>query len=390
MEEKVYCYYCGTAYLPEDGKCPLCGSTKQASMEDRPKPVHRERRTEVQRKAVEEKPAQPVRRKKAQHRENKKVLATALVFLSLAVVLLLWFIGDMIGWWPGLEDLIDREPQTTVSENTDCTQLLSDRLSIDFQNVGETAELCISVNRSCAETLYCVSNRPDVVSVSQDAKTSEGTELKSVTFTVTAVAPGATEISIACGKQSLSCPVTVAGAPQVSEEEGTTTTEPPTEIEYVPELNRMVVELDAKDATVTMKVTNLPEGAEVLWRSDNEGIASVNEEGVVTAVAPGKTTVTAEVNGKTVSAEVNCTFEEELDNDGAHLETTDATIKVGERFPLYLYNSDSKHIDDIQYLVDDTSICVVDGNYVEGVGKGTTTVTVVYNGEKYVCIVRVK
>jgi hypothetical protein len=152
----------------------------------------------------------------------------------------------------------------------------------------------------------------------------------------------------------------------------------------------MVVELDAKDATVTMKVTNLPEGAEVLWRSDNEDIASINEEGVVTAVAPGKTTVTAEVNGKTVSAEVNCTFEEELDNDGAHLETTDATIKVGERFPLYLYNSDSKHIDDIQYLVDDTSICVVDGNYVEGVGKGTTTVTVVYNGEKYVCIVRVK
>jgi hypothetical protein len=55
-----------------------------------------------------------------------------------------------------------------------------------------------------------------------------------------------------------------------------------------------------------------------------------------------------------------------------------------------LYNSDSEHIDDIQYLVDDTEVCVVENNYVKGVGSGTTTVTVVYKGEKFVCIVRVK
>ncbi len=385
MEEKVFCYYCGTAYRPEEGKCPLCGSTKQAEGPDRPMPLRRERRPEPQRKR---KPAKPVQQKKEESRQNKKILRAALIFLSLAVVLVLWFIGDMVGWWPGFEDLIDREPPATVVENTDCTQLLSDRPSIDFLNVGETAELCISVNRSCTETLYCVSNHPEVATVSQEATTTEGEELKSVTFTITAVAPGATEISIACGKRSLSCPVTVMGTPQISE--NTENTEPSMDENYLPELNRMTVDLEEKDATVTLKVTNLPEGAEVLWRSDNESIASVNAEGVVTAVAPGETTVTAEVNGKTVIAEVRCTFKEEVDNDGAHLETTDATIKVGEKFPLYLYNSNSEHIDDIEYLVDDTSVCEVEDNYVKGVGKGTTTVTVVYNGEKYICIVRVR
>ncbi len=348
-------------------------------MEERPVPVRRERRAEPQRKPAN---AKPVQRKKS--KQNKKVLVTALIFLSLAVILLLWFIGDMIGWWPGFEDLIDREPQTTVMENTDCTQLLSDRLSIDFQNVGETAELCISVNRSCTEKVICVSNHPSIASVSQEATTAEGEELKSVTFTVTAVAPGATEITIACGKQSLSCPVTVTGTPQISEN-----TEPTSNEDYLPELNRMTVELAEEGATVTLSVTNLPEGAEVLWRSDNESIASVNEDGVVTAVAPGETTVTAEVNGKTVIAEVRCTYKIEPEDEGAHLETTDATIKVGEKFPLYLYNSDSEHIDDIQYLVDDTEVCIVEDNYVEGVGRGTTTVTVIYKGERYVCIVRV-
>lgn len=385
MEEKVFCYYCGTAYSPEEGKCPLCGSTKLAEGADKPMPLRRERSAEQQqqrKRAV----AKPVQQKKEETRQNKKILTAALVFLSLAAVLLLWFIGDMIGWWPGFEDLIDREPQATVMESTDCTQLLSDRLSIDLMNVGETTELCISINRTCTEKLICISNQPEVVTVSEQAVTAEGEELKSVTFTVTAVAPGATEISIACGNRSLSCPVTVVGTPEVTE----MPTEPTTEQDYLPELNRMTVELAEKNATVTLKVTNLPDGAEVLWRSDNESIASVNADGVVTAVAPGETIITAEVNGKTVIAEVRCTFEEEKPNNGAHLETTDATIKVDEKFPLYLYDSNSKHIDDIQYIVDDTGICVVENNYVRGVGKGTTTVTVVYNGEKYVCIVRVK
>ena len=356
--------------------------------------MRRERRTEPQRKAETQRkaeprrkaePEKPAKRKKESSRRSKKAWVTALVFLSLTVVLLLWFIGDMIGWWPGFEDLIHREPQATVVESADCTQLLSNLPSIDFLNAGETAELTISVNRSCTEKVYCFSTNPDVASVSAEATTAEGEELKSVTFTITAVAPGAAEISVACGERSLSCPVIVAGNPQVSEEPATEPDE-----NYLPELNRMTVELEQAEATVTLKVTNLPEGAEVIWRSDNESIATVNADGVVAAVAPGETVVTAEVNGKTVMAEVRCTFEITPEDEGAHLETKDATIKVGETFPLYLYNSDSEHIDDIQYLVDDTEVCVVENNYVKGVGSGTTTVTVVYKGEKFVCIVRVK
>ena len=70
------------------------------------------------------------------------------------------------------------------------------------------------------------------------------------------------------------------------------------------------------------------------------------------------------------------------------MERTDVTVEVGDEFPLYLYNSESEHIDDITYEVDDTSVCKVEDNYVIVVGAGTTKVRVIYNGEEYVCIVR--
>ena len=143
------------------------------------------------------------------------------------------------------------------------------------------------------------------------------------------------------------------------------------------------------DIAVGVVVTNLPEGAEVLWRSNDESVATVNAEGVVTAVAPGETTVTAEVNGKTVIAEVRCTFKITPEDEGAHLETTDATIKVGESFPLYLYNSKSEHIDNIVYLVDDAAICKVEDNYVTALARGTTEIRVIYGDQEFICIVRV-
>ena len=137
-------------------------------------------------------------------------------------------------------------------------------------------------------------------------------------------------------------------------------------------------------------MTNLPDGAEVLWRSANESIASVDADGTVTAVGSGSTTVTAEVDGKTAEVKVNCTFSGST-GDGAHLQAgrEDVSVSVGEKFDLYLYDSDGNHIDDVTYTVGDASICEVKDSYVTALARGTTKITVTYKGEEFVCIVRV-
>ena len=46
-------------------------------------------------------------------------------------------------------------------------------------------------------------------------------------------------------------------------------------------------------------------------------------------------------------------------------------------------------IDDITYVVDNASICVVEDNYVKALSNGTTKVRVIYKEQEYICIVRV-
>lgn len=384
MEEKVVCYYCGTVYPLADQKCPLCGSTRHTEYQQIPQ--RRERVQEPQRQKRTTKGGKFSAPKKSS-KAPKGVLIAALILLALAVVLVTWFIGDMIGWWGGLEDDVERESLPTVEVNEECTLLRAEPARLDFTELGETLYLTVSVNPECREVLYCTSSDSKIVSVFEEGLTEEGTEEKSVTFTLTAVAEGETTVEIVCGKKNQSCPVTVCKL-TAEQTEPTQTSQSDIDPNYIPELNRMEVTFEEAEATVTLKVTNLPEGAEVIWRSSDETIVTVDADGILKAVNGGEATVVAEVNGKQTEVKVVCKFATANNNDGAHLERTDVTVEVGDEFPLYLYNSESEHIDDITYEVDDTSVCKVEDNYVIVVGAGTTKVRVIYNGEEYVCIVR--
>ncbi len=385
MEEKVVCYYCGTVYPLADQKCPLCGSTRHTEYQQIPQ--RRERVQEPQRQKSTTKGGKFSAAKKSSSKAPKGVLIAALILLALAVVFVTWFIGDMIGWWGGLEDNVERESLPVVEVNEECTLLRAEPARLDFTELGETLSLTVSVNPECREVLYCTSSDPKVVSVSEEGSTEEGLEEKSVTFTLTAVAEGETTVEIVCGKKNQSCLVTVCKLTP-EQTEPSQPVQPDVDPNFVPELNRMEVTFEEAEATVTLKVTNLPDGAEVIWRSSDETIVTVDADGVLKAVNGGEATVVAEVNGKQTEVKVYCEFATANNNDGAHLERTDVTVEVGDEFPLYLYNSESEHIDDITYEVDDTSVCKVEDNYVIVIGAGTTKVRVIYNGEEYVCIVR--
>ncbi len=387
MEEKAVCYYCATVYPADQDKCPLCGSTKRT--EDFTIPQRRERITERERRqnqkggkyAAPKKTAKP---KKESNIGRKPFLVAAVIFLGLATLVLFWFIADMIGWIPGLENSIDRETKPGVSVNVDCTELVADPTQLHFTNVGQSLALRISTNITCEETVYCTADDPAIVSIAQDATTEQESDEKSLVFTVTAKAEGTTVIVVSCGNLSIGVPVTVVSEGAPVESTGISA-------DFSPELNWQEVEFTTAEEAVELKVTNLPEGATVIWMSGDESVATVDDKGFVTAVARGETTITCDVNGVTATVKIHCDLQDPTEeNDGAHLETTDATVRVGDKFPLYLYNSESEHIDDITYVVDNESICEVVDNYVKALSSGTTKIRVIYKDREYVCVVRVK
>jgi len=67
----------------------------------------------------------------------------------------------------------------------------------------------------------------------------------------------------------------------------------------------------------------------------------------------------------------------------------DATIYKSNTFQLKMTDATGELMD-VDWLVEDPSICSVEGNTVKGLKRGTTKVYVVIDGETYFCIVRVK
>ena len=70
------------------------------------------------------------------------------------------------------------------------------------------------------------------------------------------------------------------------------------------------IELDESELTIVtgqtaaLYATTTPPGADVAWSSSNDAVAEVDDDGVVTAVAKGSATITAEANGHRASCAV--------------------------------------------------------------------------------------
>lgn len=113
--------------------------------------------------------------------------------------------------------------------------------------------------------------------------------------TVTAVAAGTATISASAeGADPVTCTVTVKEAPKknlvlrsIYSSEGAAQTE------FAMSVGDPAVPLTVDGTDSTVK-----------WSTENSGVVTVNSAGEVTAVASGKTTVTAEVDGQTLTITV--------------------------------------------------------------------------------------
>ena len=197
----------------------------------------------------------------------------------------------------------------------------------------------------------------------------------------------------------------------------TTTPEPSPEATPDPETTVYSITLSLTDFTLfkageqwTIEATLSPAGskAEIKWISENPAVATVDENGTVTAVKGGNTIVSATAGGVTaecivrVSASVtgsgsgsSGSTSQEGSSGSSKLSHSDVTIDsaISERFSLTVKNAPAGG--KVSYSVDNAGVATVDASgLVTAVSKGTANVTVTITSdsgtETLKCIVRVR
>ena len=149
--------------------------------------------------------------------------------------------------------------------------------------------------------------------------------------------------------------------------------------------------LSQTSATVTAgeSVTLTASGAEnITWSSSDEAVATVDENGKVTAVGAGSATITASSREATSAACVVTVnpAKKDLVLQSIYGTKNDISISVGSTAPMEVVGTDST----VQWSMEDSSIATVDGKgNVKGVKRGKTKVIAKVDGQTLTCIVRV-
>lgn len=139
-----------------------------------------------------------------------------------------------------------------------------------------------------------------------------------------------------------------------------------------------------------LKVTGTDAAA--VWSSRDPTVAVVGNSGLVTAINPGTTTITATVGGKTLEGiarvkRADSSSGSNSDASNAALSSTDFTAKVGESVTLKVTGTDAA----VTWSVDDSSVASVSASgVVKGIKAGQTKVHAKVGGKTLTCVVRIK
>ena len=159
----------------------------------------------------------------------------------------------------------------------------------------------------------------------------------------------------------------------------------------------LTLDLAEAGTTMTLVPTFSPEGSTgtVTWSSSDEAVATVDGQGMVTAVAPGTATITATLeNGQSAQCTVNCTWDPEAaaaeeapaEQTTVGLSANDITLdSAGDSQQLTVNGAEGE----VTWASEDTAVATVDdqGN-VTAVAPGRTTVTATVGDQTFNCAVR--
>ena len=159
------------------------------------------------------------------------------------------------------------------------------------------------------------------------------------------------------------------------------------------ELDKSEITMNKGEESEALKVSYNPEDTTddktVTWSSENEDVATV-ENGVVTAVGAGTTTVTATVGKYTAACEV--TVLSPLESISVETDGKTDSLEVGDTVNLTVKYNPEDTTDDktVTWTTSDDTVATVDENgVVTAVGGGTATITAVVNGHSATCDIKV-
>lgn len=143
--------------------------------------------------------------------------------------------------------------------------------------------------------------------------------------------------------------------------------------------------------TVTLDVTDIKVGettsitypsnlSEVTFESDDEDVATVGENGVITGVGEGEATITMTWAGDDNYNEGDTEFTVSVSRHNASVTLATTTIKVGKTTSI----SYPEDLTSILFESDDEDVATVDEDgVITGVGAGEATITAVWGDNKY-------
>lgn len=132
------------------------------------------------------------------------------------------------------------------------------------------------------------------------------------------------------------------------------------------------------------------------FASSDTSVATVSEDGKVTAVGPGTCTITVTCGEATVECQVVCEVHEEteptettqpVDLSDFKLNRSDFTLVVGESWLLYNGSIDAA---DITWTSSNPNVATVVNGTVKGIAKGMCWITAEYMGVQLKCVVYVQ
>lgn len=225
-----------------------------------------------------------------------------------------------------------------ISDIPIVTDLLVSPESLNMP-VGTTEKITAAhVPEAAQEPINFSSNNPDIASVDGSGN-------------VTANTPGDTSIVVTCGSVSKTVPVTVTPI--------TPTT---------PDLEKLAFDTDSLDMEVgdveDCPARKVPADAkgDISYTSQNPDIATVDENGKVTAVREGETSITASCGDITAEIPVTVHPAPAPELTDLLLNPTGATIPVGETEQFTAIKVPAEAAGDVSFHVQDTEIALVDEN----------------------------
>lgn len=281
------------------------------------------------------------------------------------------------------EEPVEEEVQVQIPEiDEEETEEEKEPVQVDKFNLTGADDMTFTSRGETAQIVYVISPEsaePDIEWESSD----ETIATVSASGVITARRGGDCTITGTCGDKEVTVAVRCSF------------TVPTT----VLDMNYSDITMDHEGQEVQMKIDyELTEKqiAATVWESSDSNVATVSEDGLVTAVGNGTVVITASIGDYTASCIVRCVNVE--GNRGVNSENSEYVInyedvtlsRKGEYFQLSMKSILGSDLPDYTWKSSDSSVATVDSKgVVTAVADGTCKITTTVGEDDFECIVRV-